>query len=202
MYSLTGSPWGSFSQMVSGGHFHYRFIRGTALPWQTSWEMISGGQFHFRSIYGRAFPRPLCGKLSPELTFNINLFVDGCILGHLLGNGFRRHFQYKSIRGQALLGALLGNGVRRSLAVEIILLHGITGPQVYITRNPWVRASIRTRLHESRSRLVLRVFVASPSVHRSMGAREFSFFFGGGYLFFGFRGPETLTEKWRTRAER
>ena len=93
--------------MASGGHFHYRFIRGRALPGTlpvksrpeatftielfvdgpslaTSWDMASGSHFHYRFIRGRALPEPAAGKWPPEATFAIDLFVDGPSLGHLL----------------------------------------------------------------------------------------------------------------------
>ena len=70
--------------------------------------MASGGHFHYRSIRGRALPGPLPVKWPPEATFTIDLFVDRLSLGHLLGSGFGSHFHYRSIRGRALPGPTLG----------------------------------------------------------------------------------------------
>ena len=53
-------------------------------------------------------PWPPPGKCCPEATFTIDLFVDGPSLGQVLGNGLRKPFHYRFIRGRAFPGPLPG----------------------------------------------------------------------------------------------
>ena len=101
----------------------------------------SGSRFSYRFVRWRDLSAPPAGKWHPKATSNIDVYVGGISLGHLLGNGLRKPLLVQIICwrdlprppagirppevtsridlyvGGTSLGHLLGNGLRMLLSV-------------------------------------------------------------------------------------
>ena len=101
----------------------------------------SGSRFSYRFVRWRDLSAPPAGKWHPKATSNIDVYVGGISLGHLLGNGLRKPLLVQIICwrdlprppagirppeatsridlyvGGTSLGHLLGNGLQKPLLV-------------------------------------------------------------------------------------
>ena len=102
--------------------------------------MASGGHFHYRFIRGRALPGPPLGNWPPEATFTMNLFVDGRqfnppstarVHGPTASRAHGSRAPWVDGSAGAPLELRRGVAIPRSTAPRV---HGPTGPPLLISR--------------------------------------------------------------------